>query len=258
MCVAPHMSLPEPILCPGLTGGLPGDDPCTVQSRPGTRACALRVPARSISAPSRTPSTPHAPGVPNHMTDFEKTPPDVQELLGKRISQLGLRLEGSPVERFVHRLYRELERKGLRRFRPVCYLTDEWGCPDGQPVIGIPFYLADPKLARLEARDERSRGRARDHDVPAPRGGARVQLRVPAVRDARLAAGCSATYNRRYRDDYRPVPFSPEVRAAHRRLVRAEASRRGLRRDVRGLAHAAFELAEQIQTLASAAQAALC
>src|SRR5213083_2052556 len=84
------------------------------------------------------------------MSGFEKTPSDVRELLGKRISQLGLRLEGSPVERFVHQLHRELERKGLKRFRPVCYLTDEWGCPDGQPVIGIPFYLADPKLARLE------------------------------------------------------------------------------------------------------------
>src|SRR3989442_950332 len=84
------------------------------------------------------------------MSGFEKTPSDVRELLGKRISQLGLKLEGSPVERFVRRLQRELERKGLKRFKPVCYLTDEWGCPDGQPVIGIPFYLADPKLARLE------------------------------------------------------------------------------------------------------------
>src|SRR5438552_18321427 len=83
------------------------------------------------------------------MSGFEKTPSDVRELLGKRISQLGLRLEGSPVERFVHQLQRELERKGLRRFRPVCYLTDEWGCPSGQPVIGVPFYLADPALARL-------------------------------------------------------------------------------------------------------------
>jgi len=81
---------------------------------------------------------------------FEKTPPDVREMLGKRISQLGLRIEGTQVERFVHQLYRELDRKGLELFRPVCYLTDEWGCPDGQPVIGIPFYLADPKLARLE------------------------------------------------------------------------------------------------------------
>jgi hypothetical protein len=31
-----------------------------------------------------------------------------------------------------------------------CYLTDEWGCPDMQPVLGIPFYLADPNLGKLE------------------------------------------------------------------------------------------------------------
>ncbi|TMQ67475.1 MAG: hypothetical protein E6K80_15230, partial [Candidatus Eisenbacteria bacterium] len=84
------------------------------------------------------------------MPDFEQTLPDVQEILRKPISQLGLKIEGSPVERFVHQLHRELGRKGLERFKPVCYLTDEWGCPDGQPVIGIPFYLADPHLAKLE------------------------------------------------------------------------------------------------------------
>jgi hypothetical protein len=47
--------------------------------------------------------------------DFEKTPPDVRDLLGKRISQLGLRLEGSPVERFVHQLHRELNSRSLLR-----------------------------------------------------------------------------------------------------------------------------------------------
>ena len=77
------------------------------------------------------------------MSDFEKPATDVREILAKPISQLGLRLEGSPVERFVHQMNRELDRKGLRKFHPSCYLTDEWGCPDQQPVIGIPFYLAD-------------------------------------------------------------------------------------------------------------------
>ncbi|HEX9818842.1 MAG TPA: hypothetical protein VGD07_04425 [Methylomirabilota bacterium] len=84
------------------------------------------------------------------MRGFESTPADLRALLPQRISRLGLKLEGSPVERYVQMLYRELERKGLRHFRPPCYLTDEWGCPDGEPIIGIPFYLADPKLARLE------------------------------------------------------------------------------------------------------------
>src|SRR5439155_22884959 len=84
------------------------------------------------------------------MFELERTPEEARDLLGKRISQLGLRIEGSPVERFVQQLHRELDRKRLRTFRPVCYLTDEWGCPDGEPVIGVPFYLADPRLAALE------------------------------------------------------------------------------------------------------------
>ncbi len=141
------------------------------------------------------------------MSGFEKTPPEVRELLGKRISQLGLRIEGSPVERFVHQLYRELERKGLKLFRPVCYLTDEWGCPDGQPVIGIPFYLADPKLARLE-REMNDLEDARE---------IMMYLRHEAGHAFNYAYRLFATpewrsrfgpFNRRYRDFYRPVPFS--------------------------------------------------
>ncbi len=71
------------------------------------------------------------------------------ELLNTKISDLGLRLEGSPVEPYTCRLLRELESRRIR-FRPEFYLTDVWGCPDKVPVIGIPFYLADPRLIRLE------------------------------------------------------------------------------------------------------------
>jgi len=71
------------------------------------------------------------------------------ELLNHRISELRLRIEKSPAEPYIRRLYRELEGKGFL-FRPKVYLTDGWGCPDRTPVIGIPFYLADERLIRLE------------------------------------------------------------------------------------------------------------
>ncbi len=71
------------------------------------------------------------------------------ELLKTPISGLGLAVEGSPVERHVRRLRREMEAKGLR-FKPDVYLTDGWGCPDRTPVIGVPFYLADARLIHLE------------------------------------------------------------------------------------------------------------
>jgi predicted nucleic acid-binding protein len=71
------------------------------------------------------------------------------ELLKTPVSKLPLAVEGSPLERYVRRLRREMEAKRFR-FKPEVYLTDGWGCPDRTPVIGIPFYLADPRLVRLE------------------------------------------------------------------------------------------------------------
>jgi hypothetical protein len=41
-----------------------------------------------------------------------KPEPAYQELLSRPIRELGLTLAGSPVERFVEQLYRELEAKG--------------------------------------------------------------------------------------------------------------------------------------------------
>lgn len=71
-------------------------------------------------------------------------------LLGRRISEIGLAIEGTRVERLVGELYRELDAKGIR-FRPPVYLSDQWGCPDETPLIGVPFYLADARLERIEA-----------------------------------------------------------------------------------------------------------
>ena len=141
------------------------------------------------------------------MIDFEKTPPDVKELLGKRISQLGLKIEGSPVERFVDKLRRELVRKGIKRYHAAVYLTDEWGCPSGEPVIGVPFYLADPKLASLERHvndleSEREIMMFLRHEAGHAFNYAYRLYATPEWRDL------FGPFNRRYRDHYRPVPFS--------------------------------------------------
>ena len=72
------------------------------------------------------------------------------QLLGRRISELGLSIRGSRVERLVKQLYEELAARGVA-IRPLVYLSDEWGCPDGTPLIGVPFYLADERLEQLEA-----------------------------------------------------------------------------------------------------------
>ena len=102
----------------------------------------------------------------------------------------------------------------------------------------------------------RSRGRPRDPHVPAPRGGPRLQLRVQALRDARVARAVRAVQSALPRSlPTRPLPS--RLRASHGGLVRAEASGRGLRRDVRGVAHAPLAMAAALQGLARHGQAAL-
>src|SRR5690606_31984395 len=46
----------------------------------------------------------------------------------------------------------ELRRQGFVHFRPRVYLGDEWFCPGGAAAIAVPFYLAHPRLTRLEKR----------------------------------------------------------------------------------------------------------
>jgi hypothetical protein len=141
------------------------------------------------------------------VANFEKAPAEVREILSQPIQQLGLKLEGSPLERFVQQLYKELAAKGLNRFRPRCYLTDEWGCPNMEPVIGIPFYLADPKLQRLESEM---------NDIEDARQ-IMMYLRHEAGHAFNYAYALYKTeewralfgpFRRTYRDNYKPVPFS--------------------------------------------------
>lgn len=72
-----------------------------------------------------------------------------EELLGWRICDLGVRIEGSELEPRIAQVFRELEARGLP-WRPVCYLADEWFSPEGFAAIAIPFYLAHPRLKKLE------------------------------------------------------------------------------------------------------------
>ena len=72
-----------------------------------------------------------------------------QELLERRISNLGLRLEGSGVEPLIRQLYEELSAKGLV-FHPLCHIGDEWFVPVGIPAIFVPFFLVHDRLRTLE------------------------------------------------------------------------------------------------------------
>ena len=128
-------------------------------------------------------------------------------LLGRRISELGLAIRDTRVEQLVSRLHAELAERGIA-FRPPVYLSDEWGCPDGTPLIGVPFYLADRRLERIEAEQSGS-----------------VESDEEAMRYLRHEAGHAVNYAFRlheradfastfgdyaqpYREHYRADPFS--------------------------------------------------
>jgi hypothetical protein len=74
-----------------------------------------------------------------------------ERLLDVRFCDLDLSLERSPLAPLVDRLYAELRRRGIT-FRPHCWLGEEWFTPDGVPGFALPFFLAHPRLRRLERR----------------------------------------------------------------------------------------------------------
>ncbi len=73
------------------------------------------------------------------------------ELLEKKISQLGLKLEGTELQPLIQQLYAELSEKGLA-FHPPCHVGDEWFVPVGIPAIFIPFFLTHERLRKLERK----------------------------------------------------------------------------------------------------------
>lgn len=72
-----------------------------------------------------------------------------EALLDLRFCDLGVGIEGTWLQNQVDRLYAELAARGLA-FQPHVWLSAEWFTPDGVPGIAMPFYLAHPRLMRLE------------------------------------------------------------------------------------------------------------
>ena len=167
--------------------------------------------------------------------DWAALPDD--KLLELRMCDLGLTIEGTELEGRIAIIAKELDARGLT-FRPRYWLSDEWFTPDGVPGIAIPFYLAHPRLAKLELAqmleveggDEVSCLRILRHEVGHALDNAYALRRRPT---RRRLFGNPAT---RVSGVLHAEAVQQELRPASRSLVRAEPSRRRLRRDVRRLA----------------------
>jgi hypothetical protein len=129
------------------------------------------------------------------------------KLLQARIKDLKLQLAGTPLDRMIERLYSELEAKGIS-FRPQVYLSDQWGCPSGVPVIGVPFYLADPNLQRIE--DRLGEGIESEREILMylrHEGGHAFNYAYKLYDDPRWRQ-TFGDFSKPYREDYKPQPFS--------------------------------------------------
>jgi len=74
-----------------------------------------------------------------------------EELLQLRFRDLGVAVRGTWLEDCLDRLHDELVQRDLA-VRPHAWIGEEWFTPDDTPGISIPFYLAHPRLMRLERK----------------------------------------------------------------------------------------------------------
>src|SRR5690606_12925552 len=74
-----------------------------------------------------------------------------EELLRIPLAELGLKIRGTRIEKFMDQLARELARKKLE-IKPKAWISTEWFCPDGYAGFAIPFYLFHERLEKLHRK----------------------------------------------------------------------------------------------------------
>jgi len=74
-----------------------------------------------------------------------------KRLLQTKLCDLDLSLKGTRLEGLIKQVHNELAQRRVR-FRPHYWLSTEWFTPDDVPGIAVPFFLAHPRLVRLEEK----------------------------------------------------------------------------------------------------------
>jgi len=134
---------------------------------------------------------------------------DTEELLDVRLCDLELQVEGSALQARIERLYAELRRAGLR-FKPYVWLSTDWFTPEDATGFAVPFYLAHPRLVRLEHTQMlEAEGSTLEqcmkilrHETAHALDNAYLLHKRP---DWRKAFG---RFSEPYRTDYEPIPTS--------------------------------------------------
>lgn len=126
-----------------------------------------------------------------------------------RMCDLGVKIERTPLADYIDELYGELESRGIG-FRPHFWLSDEWFSPDGVPGVAMPFYLAHPRLIRLERRQMlEAEGAAQESCMKILRHETGHAIDTAyRLRRKRSYGEVFGKVSQPYRDYYQPRPFS--------------------------------------------------
>ena len=160
--------------------------------------------------------------------------------------------ENTLMARRVARLHGELRSRGIVA-RPHAWLSEEFFSPEGVLGFAIPFYLAHPRLMRLE------RSQMLEVEGAGEAECRRILRHEPGTPSTTRMRSAGAELSRSVRRSRSTISGllqasagEPRLRHQSRQLVRAGASGRRLCRDLRDLAQSPHRLARRLQGLASA------
>jgi len=145
-----------------------------------------------------------------------------ERLLKLRLKDLKLPMRGTWLSARLHELQAEMKEKGLK-VRPHGWLSSEWFSPSDTPGIAFPFYLAHPRLTRLERRmiiDVEGATRAECMRILRHEAGHVMQHSYALHRERRWQRLFGRS-SKRYPSYYRPDPASRDF-VQHLRLWYAQ------------------------------------
>ncbi len=140
-----------------------------------------------------------------------------------RLKDLHVSVEGSWLDEQLDQLCETLEQRGID-VHPHAWISDEWFSPDSTPGIAIPFYLAHPRLMRLERKMilEVEGGNARDCQRILRHEAGHVVQNAFQLHRRRKWQELFGRSSQRYPKYYRPNPASKHF-VQHLRLWYAQA-----------------------------------
>lgn len=132
-----------------------------------------------------------------------------EELLDVRLRDLGVTLKGTWVQDCLDQLNADLRARGVV-IQAHGWLSDEWFSPHASPGIAFPFYLAHPRLARLERKmmHEVEGGTKRECMRLLRHEAGHVVQRAYALHRRKRWREVFGVSSKPYPDHYRPNPSS--------------------------------------------------